>query len=93
MSSCSSKWPIRASPRTGAERPALSAEAGVADYWIVNLREECIEVYRDPLGDSYRSMTVFRSGEVIPLLAFPTLAFPVSILFDEEDEEPDDVQG
>ncbi len=70
----------------------IYAEAGVADYWIVNLREECIEVYRDPLGDSYRSMTVFRSGEVIPLLAFPTIAFPVSILFEEEDAEPD-VQG
>jgi Uma2 family endonuclease len=71
----------------------IYAEAGVPDYWIVNLRDECIEVHRDPLGDTYRSMTVFRSGEVIPLLAFPTIAFPVSVLFDEEDDEPADVQG
>ena len=43
---------------------SLYARAGVPDYWIVNLMEGLVEVYRDPgpdasaaFGSSYRSVT------------------------------------
>jgi Uma2 family endonuclease len=71
----------------------IYAEAGVADYWIVNLRDECIEVYRDPGAGAYRSAATHRPGESIPLLAFTAIAFPVSVLFDEGHDEMDDAEG
>ena len=33
----------------------LYAEAGIADYWIVNIPERCVEVRRDPEGDAIGS--------------------------------------
>ena len=41
----------------------------------------------------YGSLTTFRPGESISLLAYPAIAFPVSILFDEEDHEPAGAEG
>ena len=29
----------------------LYAEAGIREYWIVNLEEECVEIHRDPQPD------------------------------------------
>jgi Uma2 family endonuclease len=62
------------------------AKAGVADYWIVNIPDQCIEVRRDPKGDFYQSIQTFRAGDVIPLLAFPAITFPVSVLFPDSEE-------
>ncbi len=93
ISSCSSRWPTPASLRTAVTKASLYAEAGIADYWIVNLRDECIEVRRDPKAGTYGSVTTFRPGESIPLLAFPAIAFPVSVLFDEENDEPAEAEG
>jgi Uma2 family endonuclease len=59
----------------------IYAKAGVADYWIVNIPDQCIEVRRDPKGDSYQSIQTFRAGDVIPLLAFPEIAFAVDTVF------------
>ena len=71
----------------------LYAGAGVADYWIVNIADESIEVHRDPVGGVYQSVTTFHPGESAPLLAYAGIAFPVSVLFDEEDDEPDEAEG
>jgi Uma2 family endonuclease len=30
----------------------LYAQAGIADYWIVNIRKRCLEIRRDPEGDA-----------------------------------------
>ena len=68
----------------------LYARAGLREYWIVNLRGECIEVYREPGPKGYASRTLVFPGEAIHPLAFPDLAFPVSLLFPEVDEADDD---
>jgi Uma2 family endonuclease len=73
-------------------KAGIYATAGVADYWIVNIPDECVEVHRDPKGGIYRAVTTFRPGQSIPLLAFPTIAFPVATLF-EDDDEPDNAEG
>ena len=41
----------------------LYAEAGIPEYWIVNLNEATIEAYANPLDGVYRQMTVVRPGE------------------------------
>lgn len=63
----------------------LYARAGIADYWIVNIKTRSIEVRRDPHGDTYRSKRTYRPGRSISPLAFPEVALPVGLVF------PDDV--
>ena len=58
----------------------MSAEAGIADYWIVNLIDDVLEVYREPRGDTYTSKRVLGPGERISPLAFPDLEVDVKDL-------------
>jgi Uma2 family endonuclease len=51
------------------------AHAGIADFWIENLREKRIEVYRNPQNPTgklkdcrFESVTFYRCGETIALL-------------------------
>ncbi len=43
----------------------LYAEAGIPEYWIVNLKEQEIEVYREPAGKTYSESSTIRPGENI----------------------------
>ena len=48
------------------------AEAGIAEFWIVNLDEECLEVYRQPVVDGvYTDLRVLQSGEHVEIVALP----------------------
>lgn len=49
----------------------IYARAGIADYWILNLRLDAVEVLRDPQGGLYRTRLVFHRGETISPLARP----------------------
>lgn len=49
----------------------LYGEAGIADYWLVNLQERQIEVYREPRPGGYRTVTYYALGESLSPLAFP----------------------
>ncbi|MFI5325559.1 MAG: Uma2 family endonuclease [Candidatus Rokuibacteriota bacterium] len=58
---------------------SLYARAGLADYWIVNLAEQTLEVYRDPGADPaapfgwrYRSVEVLRGEAFVSPLARST---------------------
>jgi Uma2 family endonuclease len=55
----------------------IYAQAGVGDYWIVNLVDDQIEVLRDVVVGRYRSETIYRRGERVALLAFPDVAIAV----------------
>jgi Uma2 family endonuclease len=57
----------------------LYAEAGIRDFWIVNLIDERLEVYRQPqLDGTYAQTSSLQSGETIVPLAFPGLLLGVS---------------
>ncbi len=66
---------------------SLYARAGVADYWIVNLIDRVLEVYRDPgpdpaapYGCRYRSVqTLTPPASVVPL-ALPSVSIAVAHL-------------
>lgn len=60
----------------------LFAGAGITDYWVINLRGECVEVFRDPQDGSYQSHEVFDRGHTVRPLRFPKLKLPVTKLFD-----------
>jgi Uma2 family endonuclease len=49
----------------------LYAEAGIAEYWIVNLSERVVEVRREPREDGYRSLRIYDATESVAPLAAP----------------------
>lgn len=49
----------------------IYARNGVQDYWIVNLVERIVEVYREPRGEGYVWVERFASGDSLTPLAFP----------------------
>ena len=57
--------------RDRTEKAELYAEVGIQDYWIVNLVDRTIEVYRDPAAGHYRSVKTFGADEVVQPLAVP----------------------
>lgn len=58
------------------------AEAGAREVWIVNLRDNTVEVFRDPdpAAGRYRDHRIASRGEEIAIQSFPDVAFPVEEL-------------
>ena len=59
-------------------KAGLYAAAGVAEYWILNLREGVIEVYRQPQEGAYTRVTCHGRGDQVQLVRFPDVQVPVS---------------
>ena len=66
---------------------SLYARGAVADYWIVNLVERVLEVYRDPareasapFGWRYRSVERLTAPDRVALLALPAVRIAVADL-------------
>jgi len=47
----------------------LYARAGILEYWLLNLVDWCLEVFRDPQNGTYTSRTVLRTGELVTPLS------------------------
>jgi Uma2 family endonuclease len=67
---------------------ALYAEAGISDYWIINLQDKHLEVYSDPYrnpqgNSSYRMKRIFLANEAIILPYFPELSLNLINVFPE----------
>lgn len=60
----------------------IYASSGVREYWIVNLRENVVEVLRDPDAATaiWRDRRFARAGETIALAAFPDATIRVDDL-------------
>lgn len=68
-------------------KACLYARAGLADYWIVNLVDRQVEVYRQPLADAtapygfkYAEVIIKKPGETVSPLAAPQAAVSVADL-------------
>jgi len=68
-------------------KAALYARAGIADYWIINLRDRVLEVHRQPapmadqpLGHHFRSVTRYTEAEAVAPLAAPNAPVAVADL-------------
>ncbi len=57
----------------------IYAAAGIAEYWVVNLKENKLIVFRDPVNGKYQSQQELTSGQISPL-AFADLAIEVARL-------------
>ncbi|MCA2514180.1 Uma2 family endonuclease [Microcystis sp. M59BS1] len=54
------------------------AEANIQEVWIINLKEECLEVYRHPLNGSYQAMQKYYRGESVFIESFPDIKFTIA---------------
>ncbi|MGA7123964.1 MAG: Uma2 family endonuclease [Polyangiaceae bacterium] len=59
-------------------KAALYAAAGVTEYWIVNIPDARIEVYREPGPTSYARLTHHGRGERLALVAYPDVELVVA---------------
>lgn len=59
---------------------ALYARNGTPEYWIVNLNDDCLEVYRDLQEGQYRFQTILRRGDSVRPQARPDHAIAVADL-------------
>jgi Uma2 family endonuclease len=56
------------------------ARAGIAEFWIVNLPDSSIEIYREPHFTGYEKKMVLRTGDKAVPAAFPDVAVDVAEL-------------
>jgi len=56
----------------------LYATHGITEYWIVNLIDNCLEVYRQPQDGDYLDKSVLTKSDSIKLLALPELEVSVA---------------
>lgn len=61
------------------EKKRLYAMAGIQEYWVVNLQDMVVIVFRHPVNGTYPFEQTLRHGDVTPL-AFPDLTVSVSQL-------------
>jgi Uma2 family endonuclease len=62
-------------------KAALYAEAGVPEYWVVNLVDRELVVFRSPHEDGYRYRTTHPAGDRVALEAWPDIIIDVEELF------------
>ena len=61
------------------EKKRLYADAGIPEYWVVNLRDKTLLVFRQPANGTYRFEQTMSQGELTPL-AFPDVVIAVDVL-------------
>jgi Uma2 family endonuclease len=59
-------------------KTGIYAEAGVPEYWIVDLKTMSVEVYTRPIGDRYESMIALRDGDVLRPTMLPGVALAIA---------------
>jgi Uma2 family endonuclease len=63
------------------DKAALYADAGVPEYWVVNLAGGLLEVFRDARESSYHERFALEPSARITPTAWPDLELDVSSLF------------
>jgi Uma2 family endonuclease len=60
-------------PQDRLTKVAIYAAAAIPEYWLVNLREGSVEVFRHPAvaARRYRDVRAARRGELLDLVSFP----------------------
>ncbi len=59
----------------------LYAKANIPEVWLVDVNQEVIEVYRNPLQGVYQDVQKLVNNQVLSILAFPDVYINVSEVF------------
>jgi Uma2 family endonuclease len=63
------------------EKADLYSAAGIQDYWVVDLTERVIHVFRQPTSEGYAERKAETFGETLHPLAFPQVSLKIAELF------------
>ena len=61
----------------GRDKGPAYARNGVREYWLLNLAENVLEVFREPVADGYREAFTLPADATVAPLAFPDLVLRV----------------
>jgi len=65
------------------EKLQLYAEAGIEDYWVVNLVDRCVEVYRSAANARYQLASMHHGTQDTHPLRFPSITLQPARVFGE----------
>jgi Uma2 family endonuclease len=65
----------------------LYGASGLAEYWIVNLVDNTLDVHRQPTAKGYGSLKSFKPGDTVSPLAFPDLTLAVADILPPAEEK------
>jgi Uma2 family endonuclease len=60
-------------------KSTIYAEVGIAEYWVMNLKNRTLIVFRDPIDGEYQSQQTLTHGTISPL-SFPDVQIDVARL-------------
>jgi Uma2 family endonuclease len=58
----------------------LYAQAGIADYWVVDLKNRQLHIFRNPTPTGYTSHLILTEPNQVSPLAFPSLALSLTAI-------------
>jgi Uma2 family endonuclease len=59
----------------------LYAEDGIPEVWLVNINEQCLEVYRKPSAEGYQEIQKLQRGQKVSIEAFPDVEIAIDEIF------------
>ncbi|MGQ0550298.1 MAG: Uma2 family endonuclease [Armatimonadota bacterium] len=60
---------------------SLYSRYGAREFWLIDLRQEAVEVYRAPAPEGYREIQTVRRGGQLTIEALPTIGLSVDEIF------------
>ncbi len=55
----------------------LYAQDSISEAWLVNINQQCIEVYQQPTSTGYQNIQIFQRGQSLSIQAFPDVEITV----------------
>lgn len=59
----------------------LYAENNIEEVWLINLIDDCVEVYRNPKGKKYQQINILDQENTISCVAFSEITINISDFF------------
>lgn len=59
----------------------LYAEQNIVEVWLVDIHEQCVEVYREPKPMGYQNVQKFGEGQILSIQAFSDVEITVDEVF------------
>jgi Uma2 family endonuclease len=58
----------------------LYAQANISDYWVIDLKNRQVHIFRDPMPTGYASHLIVAESQTVSPLAFPEIAIPITTI-------------
>ena len=75
---------------TAKSKKEIYAEAGIDEFWLINLKQNTVETYSNPSNGTYYQMRIFERGEIIQAKNIAGVSLEVNKIFGEPDRRKRD---